>query len=93
MKYRRKPMLQTIQENQHFNSTQQPVLKQKTITIDEIEKEALEAIIKEILLNLPIDPDAGDELYRSDIKEDQDHFQLFLFFTIFLRKKFPFSML
>ncbi|MCP4135415.1 MAG: hypothetical protein GY754_30880 [bacterium] len=57
----------------------QPGINQKTVTIDETEKETLEAILKEIIINLPFDSDAGDEIYRSDIKETPDNFQLFLF--------------
>ncbi|MCP4134548.1 MAG: hypothetical protein GY754_26475 [bacterium] len=50
-----------------------------TVTLTPDERESLEAILKEIILNLPQDPESGEELYRSDISEDREYFKLSLY--------------
>ncbi|MCP4130037.1 MAG: hypothetical protein GY754_03365 [bacterium] len=53
----------------------------KTVDLDEDERETLEIILKEILVNLPHDPDAPDapeEVYRSDM-QNPGHFKLHLY--------------
>ncbi|MCP4132295.1 MAG: hypothetical protein GY754_15090 [bacterium] len=70
-------MTQTQQNDKQVIIRTIPV-NNKAITLDETEREALEAVLKEIILNLPIDPNSAEEVYRSDVQENRDHFQLFL---------------
>ncbi len=53
-------------------------LKNLTIELDEIERETLEIILKEIIVNLPMDTGSEEEVYRSDIQVNRDHFKLFI---------------
>ncbi|MCP4131616.1 MAG: hypothetical protein GY754_11610 [bacterium] len=51
----------------------------KTVDLDIAEQETLELVLKEIILNLPHDPDSPEEVYRTDIRENPDHFRLCLY--------------
>ncbi|MCP4136210.1 MAG: hypothetical protein GY754_34890 [bacterium] len=50
-----------------------------TVELDEIQRESLEAILKEIILNLPQDTKSDEEVYRSDIQENRENLKLYLF--------------
>ncbi|MCP4131914.1 MAG: hypothetical protein GY754_13130 [bacterium] len=51
----------------------------KTVHLDQAERESLELILKELILNLPLDPESGEEYYRSNIPEVRDQFKLSLY--------------
>ncbi|MCP4132673.1 MAG: hypothetical protein GY754_17035 [bacterium] len=50
-----------------------------TVDLDETEKETLERILKEIILYLPLDPESGEELYRSNLPVEGEQFKLSLY--------------
>ncbi|MCP4132326.1 MAG: hypothetical protein GY754_15245, partial [bacterium] len=41
--------------------------------------ESLEIVLKEIILNLPLDDESDEELYRSDVPGEEEHFKLSLY--------------
>ncbi|MCP4130401.1 MAG: hypothetical protein GY754_05420 [bacterium] len=54
-------------------------LRLRSVTLNEDERETLEILLKEIILNLPLDPESGEERYRSDIPNKRDQFKLSLY--------------
>ncbi len=49
------------------------------VNLNQGERETLELIIKEILLNLPMDPESDEELYRSNVPGEEECFMLNLY--------------
>ncbi|MCP4130901.1 MAG: hypothetical protein GY754_07950 [bacterium] len=49
------------------------------VTLDQAERETLEIMLKEIILNLPLDTESDEELYRSDIPTEREQFKLNLY--------------
>ncbi|MCP4137600.1 MAG: hypothetical protein GY754_41920 [bacterium] len=47
--------------------------------LDDTERETLVRILKELILNLPLDPECGEECYRSDAPTERGHFRLMLY--------------
>ncbi|MCP4130220.1 MAG: hypothetical protein GY754_04495 [bacterium] len=50
-----------------------------SVTLDQAERETLEILLKEIILNLPLDKESDEELYRSDIQGEREQFKLNLY--------------
>ncbi|MCP4133115.1 MAG: hypothetical protein GY754_19265 [bacterium] len=50
-----------------------------TVVLDDAEIESLEVILKEIILNLPHDPYAIEEVYRSDLEDKGNSFRVLLY--------------
>ncbi|MCP4136389.1 MAG: hypothetical protein GY754_35790, partial [bacterium] len=49
------------------------------VNLDQGERESLEIVLKEIILNLPLDDESDEELYRSDVPGEEEHFKLSLY--------------
>ncbi|MCP4130000.1 MAG: hypothetical protein GY754_03180 [bacterium] len=54
-------------------------LQLPSVTMDSDEQETLERVLKEIILNLPLDASSGEELYRSNIPELREQFKVSLY--------------
>ncbi|MCP4132879.1 MAG: hypothetical protein GY754_18075 [bacterium] len=50
-----------------------------TVNLDEGERESLVVLLKEIILNLPLDPENGEEFYSSHVPTEQGLFKLSLY--------------
>ncbi|MCP4129859.1 MAG: hypothetical protein GY754_02475 [bacterium] len=61
------------------NQTNLPVVVPETVTLDQAERETLDILLKEIILNLPHDESADEELYRSDVAGKEGQFRLNLY--------------
>ncbi len=51
----------------------------KEVTLDQAERETLELLLKEIILNLPLDTESAEELYRSHVAGKEEQFKLNLY--------------
>ncbi|MCP4132822.1 MAG: hypothetical protein GY754_17785 [bacterium] len=49
------------------------------VNLDQGERETLEMMLKEIILNLPFDEESDEELYRSDVAGEDAQFRLNLY--------------
>ncbi len=49
------------------------------VDFDDTERETLVRILKELILNLPLDPECGEECYRSDSPAESGKFRLTLY--------------
>ncbi|MCP4136775.1 MAG: hypothetical protein GY754_37745 [bacterium] len=49
------------------------------VNLDQGERETLEMMLKEIILNLPFDEESDEELYRSDVAGEGAQFRLNLY--------------
>ncbi|MCP4134536.1 MAG: hypothetical protein GY754_26415 [bacterium] len=58
------------------------------VSLDQGEKESLEMMLKEIILNLPLDEESDEELYRSDLCGAQFKLNLYGYEMRALRRLF-----
>ncbi len=58
---------------------QSPSKNEITITLDQTQRETLELILKEIVLNLPQDRNSPEEVYRTDVPWNREQFRLCLY--------------
>ncbi len=61
------------------NQTNLPVVVPEAVTLDQAERETLDILLKEIILNLPLDESADEELYRSHVAGKEGQFRLNLY--------------
>ncbi|MCP4130350.1 MAG: hypothetical protein GY754_05165 [bacterium] len=50
-----------------------------TVDLNDEERESLVVLLKEIILNLPLDPENGEEFYCSDVPTERGQFRFSLY--------------